>query len=341
MRRAPAARILRWATLSHLLLAVVLSGCRPPLPLPNLTDVAQTRIQGIVDAVSSDELMSVLSDLNGIRHYTVDEPPLLAEYEAKLVGRFERLGYAVLLQPVLLPEPGVEIVMNNIIVTKPGTDPTLSPVLYTGHWDSVGGGPGINDNATACAAVLEAARLLADEQLERTIVFILYAFEEEGLVGSYHYIDTLTTDIYGVINFDMIGYTAAVQNVLPLTDIFLGFPTRGDFVAVFASHFSREWALAYAYAIETFVPDLPYYMAVLDDNLADNPLFWDVLRSDHTAAWEQGIPGVFITDTAQLREGHPYHTEDDTIANIDQQFFYRNVQAGLAALCIQAGLVGL
>jgi len=318
--------------------AALLAGCDPaPLP-PELDEARKGTIQALVDEVSLTELMAILEDLNGIRSYLEEEGDPLSFYEDRITQRFEASGYTVTLQPVPLAEPDIDITMDNIIVEKPGSDPSLAPILYTGHWDSISWGPGIDDNATACAAVLEAARILADIECARTIRFILFAFEEDGLLGSYHYIENTEDEIFGIINIDMIGYTAEVQNVLPTPDVFIDFPTCGNFISIFASDLSAEWALSYAYAIETFVPDLPYYMAILDGNLANDPLLWDTLRSDHTPLWERGIPGVFLTDTAELREGHPYHSEDDTIENIDQEFFLKNVRAGLAALCLQAGV---
>jgi hypothetical protein len=322
------------------LLIPVLSACDSTLHPPELDNEAKATIQALVDKVSLPELMEILEDLNGIRHYLVEDTVPLSVYEERIVQRFESLGYAVELQPVPLMEPDMNITMNNIIAVKAGSDPSLAPVLFTGHWDSVSWGPGINDNASACAAVLEAARILAPVECRRGIRFILFAFEEEGLSGSYHFIENSNDELFGIINFDMIGYTSEVQNILPMTDVFIDFPTTGNFIAIFASHFSADWALTYAYSIETFVPALPYYMVVLDNNLANNPLFWDTLRSDHTPLWEQGIPGVFLTDTATLREGHPYHSEADTIENMDQDFFLKNVKAGLAALCIQAEVTG-
>ncbi len=312
------------------------SGCDPAPRVPELDETEKAGIQALVDQVSLTELMAILDDLDGIRSYLAEDGDPLSVYEERIVGRFESAGYSVTLQPVPMDEPDTDLTMDNIIAEKPGTDPALAPVLYTGHWDSVSWGPGIDDNATACAAVLEAARILAAADCRRTIRFILFAFEEDGLLGSYHYVENTDEEIYGVINFDMIGYTADVQNIIPLTDVFIDFPTVGNFIALFGSDFSAALALSYAYAIETFVPDLPYYLVILDGNLINNPLFWDTLRSDHTPLWEAGIPGVFLTDTAELREGHPYHTEEDTIENIDQEFFLKNVQAGLAALCVQA-----
>ena len=78
------------------------------------------------------------------------------------------------------------------------------------HLDSVSEGPGMNDNASGSAAVLEAALRLAREPAPK--VPIRYAFwgaEERGLVGSRHHLDALPEDerrrIHLYINLDMVG----------------------------------------------------------------------------------------------------------------------------------------
>ena len=307
-----------------------------------------TRIQKIVDEVSITNLMSILEDLNGIRHVEVIGEDGLEIYETRLIQRFESYGYSVIKQPVTISlnkiyhtDGSIEdkySTMNNLIVEKKGTNPELEPILLTGHWDTVRNSPGINDNATACAAVLEAARLLSDQHCERSIQFILFAFEEIYYDGSYYYSDNLKSQPYGIINFDMLGFISEKQHAVLLTDVLIDFPQKGDFISLFTMHFSPRWALEYAYAIETFVPDLPYYMAILDDNLLNNPYLQDTLRSDQRVFWEKGVPGVFITDTAELRDGHPYHTSADTIENINHEFFLKNVKAGIAALCMKINL---
>ena len=51
-------------------------------------------------------------------------------------------------------------------------------VVVGGHYDAVLGSPGANDNATGTAAVLELARLLAGQQLARTVRFVAFVNEE-------------------------------------------------------------------------------------------------------------------------------------------------------------------
>jgi Zn-dependent M28 family amino/carboxypeptidase len=79
------------------------------------------------------------------------------------------------------------------------------------HLDSVQDGAGINDNGSGSAALLEVALQLAEQSMTttNTVRFAWWAAEESGLLGSEHYVDTLTAaetdDIALYLNFDMIG----------------------------------------------------------------------------------------------------------------------------------------
>jgi len=85
------------------------------------------------------------------------------------------------------------------------------PFIVVGaHLDSVSEGPGMNDNASGSAAVLEAALRLAGEPASGTpIRFAFWGAEERGLVGSRHHLDTLPEEerrrIRFYINLDMVG----------------------------------------------------------------------------------------------------------------------------------------
>ncbi|MGI5350905.1 M28 family metallopeptidase [Streptomyces sp. CA-250714] len=91
---------------------------------------------------------------------------------------------------------------------KGGTGAT---VMAGSHLDSVSSGPGINDNGTGSAGVLETALAVAKADLKpaKHLRFAWWGAEEEGLVGSSHYVDSLSKDELGKIdtylNFDMIG----------------------------------------------------------------------------------------------------------------------------------------
>jgi Zn-dependent M28 family amino/carboxypeptidase len=76
------------------------------------------------------------------------------------------------------------------------------------HLDSVPAGPGINDNGSGSAAVLETA-LQLPLQARRGLRFAFWGAEEVGLVGSRHHVDALSEDarrrIALYINLDMVG----------------------------------------------------------------------------------------------------------------------------------------
>jgi hypothetical protein len=80
----------------------------------------------------------------------------------------------------------------NIVAEIPGVDPVVKDeiVLLGAHFDSVAAGTGATDNATGCAAVLEAVRILQTIGVKprRTIRIGLWGGEEQGLLGSRAYV---------------------------------------------------------------------------------------------------------------------------------------------------------
>ena len=80
----------------------------------------------------------------------------------------------------------------NVLADLPGTDPSLASeiVMLGAHLDSWHGGTGATDDAAGCAVVLEAARLLKTlgVPLRRTVRFVLWSGEEQGLLGSRAYV---------------------------------------------------------------------------------------------------------------------------------------------------------
>lgn len=106
----------------------------------------------------------------------------------------------------------------NVLATIPGSMPEASDRRYyvVGHYDSrnadpldaAGDAPGANDNASGCAVVLECARVLAAADLESTIVFLLTAGEEQGLIGAQFHAAQAAgrgDNILGVLNNDIVG----------------------------------------------------------------------------------------------------------------------------------------
>lgn len=97
---------------------------------------------------------------------------------------------------------------SNVIAESPAGDPN-NVVMVGAHLDSVNAGPGINDNGSGSAAILETAVQMAKVNPRNKLRFALWGAEESGLVGSTRYVGGLSQEekarIALYLNFDMIG----------------------------------------------------------------------------------------------------------------------------------------
>jgi hypothetical protein len=105
----------------------------------------------------------------------------------------------------------------NVIGLLPGHDPQHKHeyVVLSAHLDHLGIGRPINgdaiyngamDNAAGIASLIEAAKALSAQPIKRTILFIAFTGEEEGMLGSQYYVAHPTVklkDIVAAINMDM------------------------------------------------------------------------------------------------------------------------------------------
>ncbi len=96
---------------------------------------------------------------------------------------------------------------NVLAETSDGNDDNV--VIADAHLDSVQDGPGINDNGSGSAGLLETAIQMQKTKPNNTVRFAWWGAEEEGLLGSEHYVGALSEDevedIALYLNFDMIG----------------------------------------------------------------------------------------------------------------------------------------
>ncbi|SFW42529.1 M20/M25/M40 family metallo-hydrolase [Amycolatopsis australiensis] len=132
---------------------------------------------------------------------------------------------------------------QNLIAEWPQGD--ASQVIMLGaHLDSVSAGPGINDNGSGSASILEVALTLArtNPAMAKRVRFAWWADEESGLVGSKYYVGTLSgterAKIKTYLNFDMIGSknwgyfvyddVASIKAIFDEYFAAIGIPTEGD-----------------------------------------------------------------------------------------------------------------
>jgi photosystem II stability/assembly factor-like uncharacterized protein len=202
--------------------------------------------------------------------------------------------------------------LENVVATKPGTV-SDEQVIICGHYDCVSDqsatmAPGADDNASGTAAVIEAARVMAPYPYEKSIKFVCFSAEEQGLFGSLEYAadakhagDVIT----GVINLDMIGYVNAVPEDID----FIGNPT---------SEWLADFAIACANA---YVPTLPALKDIEET----------LVYSDHASFWFAGYDAILGI------EDHPivnpnYHSTSDTLGYLNQPFVTDVTKAGIATL---------
>ncbi|MHA6784579.1 M28 family peptidase [Pseudonocardia saturnea] len=141
---------------------------------------------------------------SGLLQGTLGEPVTLP-----VVGASFAVGEALQDETVALATATVSETRRttNVLAEKPGSG---DGVLMVGaHLDSVPEGPGINDNGSGSAAILEVAQLIAKVESEQTIRFAWWGAEELGLLGAEHYVTTLPAPelarIGSYLNFDMVG----------------------------------------------------------------------------------------------------------------------------------------
>lgn len=96
----------------------------------------------------------------------------------------------------------------NVLAESTRGDPN-NVVMAGAHLDSVNAGPGINDNGSGSAAILEVAEQMAKVKPRNKVRFAWWGAEESGLVGSTYYVNNLSQadrdKIALYLNFDMVG----------------------------------------------------------------------------------------------------------------------------------------
>jgi Zn-dependent M28 family amino/carboxypeptidase len=97
---------------------------------------------------------------------------------------------------------------ENVLAELPGKNAN-NVVMAGAHLDSVNAGPGINDNGSGSAALLEVAENLGKVKPQNTLRFGWWGAEESNLVGSTFYVNSLSEveqeKIALYLNFDMVG----------------------------------------------------------------------------------------------------------------------------------------
>ncbi len=222
------------------------------------------------------------------------------------------LGYNVVLEPFTCSGH----TSYNVVATVPGTDPERPRIVLGAHYDSIAyenpytAAPGADDNASGVATVLETARVLAGYRPDATVDFVLFGAEEVGLCGSTAYVENAIEEdeaIEGAVIIDMVGYYDADFGVVVETD-------------------QPSWSWAE-----------PAFDALSAWTDLDAVLSLDPWGSDHMPFINNHIPAYLLIE--QDWEDAPFHTKEDTYANIHPDLGYEVTRA-VVAIVGEAAMYG-
>jgi len=173
-------------------------------------------VQEIISQVNIDSLTKYVEELSGevpvivngqeyvihSRHSSYPGNMIAADYLSQKLESFgltpEHLNYTT--------------VGRDVYAVQTGTDYPEQKYIICAHYDSMPEGPvapGADDNASGCAAVLEAARILSQYTAKYTVIYAFWDEEELGVLGSSAWANYAFNNqwiITGVINIDMIGW---------------------------------------------------------------------------------------------------------------------------------------
>jgi aminopeptidase YwaD len=203
---------------------------------------------------------------------------------------------------------------KNLIITKTGTVYPNKYVIICGHFDSING-PGINDNGSGTSIILEAARILKDVPTEYSIKFIHFSGEEQGLLGSEHYVNNVVyqnnvkqLDIKLVFNLDQVGGKMGNNNNTVFCDEDQGGLASNNAASTAVTQQLRNCTQLYSTLLTDVDP-------------AEN--------TDYMPFEEKGevITGFF----EKIRSNFP-HTSGDTFANTDPVYIFNVGKAAVGAL---------
>ncbi|MCX6132737.1 MAG: M20/M25/M40 family metallo-hydrolase [Ignavibacteriales bacterium] len=213
--------------------------------------------------------------------------------------------------------------VRNLIAEKQGSRPDQSCIIVGAHYDTVVGTPGADDNASGVAGLLELARLLKDQSVQRTVKFVAFPHEEPPyfythLMGSRQYAQGLKQqgeNVLVMLALEMLGYAGENYRQIypaPLMRLLGRYPKYGNYIALVGNLKS----LGMMSVVRKAMRD---HRAIGVESLTAPGFIPPLFLSDHSSFWKAGFPALMVTDTAFLRNPH-YHKESDTPDRLNYEF---------------------
>jgi hypothetical protein len=213
-----------------------------------------------------------------------------------------------------------EIELRNVVAMLPGKMQQAASrwIMITGHYDSVNlrvpqelrnnpakaveiVAPGVTDDGSGTACVMECARVMSQYEFDATLVFVAFAGEEQGLIGARAMAKRLKENsqtIQAVLNNDIIGSEVSGNGVIDNRRVMVMSEDPNDSP-------SRQIARYVKRIGERYFPEMMVELIFRYDRFGRG--------GDHTAFNNEGFAGVRITTPNENFANQ--HSPTDTFAN--------------------------
>jgi hypothetical protein len=190
------------------------------------------------------------------------------------------------------------------VVRKKDTSQGATPDATVSDWEataSAASAPGVSDDASGTAVVLELARVMSQYEWEKTLVFIAFDAEEEGLIGSNRFAEDAKKSgmvIEGVLNNDIVGNDVGGDGKKESARVYVFSDDPPDGASRSLARYIKE-------AGERYVPSMTVDLIFRADRFARG--------GDHSSFQNAGFPAVRFTTEAENYKNQ--HTATDTYEN--------------------------
>ncbi len=233
-----------------------------------------------------------------------------------------------------------DVEMSNIVAVLPGTINKDREVLVTAHYDTLALArvltdeerrageeikpadpnaiaPGVNDDGSGTAAVMELARVMSQHEFEKTVVFVLFVAEEQGLVGSALFARKANGEkrqIEAVLNNDIIGSDVSGDGMSDSVSVRVFSEDPADSPSRQVARYLKEIG-------ERYVPGMHVELVFRADRFGRG--------GDHTPFNQEGFAAIRISSAEENYANQ--HTKTDTFANMSPAYTTRVAKINGAA----------
>lgn len=319
----------------------------PPMPSQRL----DPKIQKIVSEISVDRIASILKKLESFetRNTLSDPSQPHRGIGAARQWIFDQLkSYSPRLQVSfdthMIPKGGrvwKDVELRNVVAVLPGKMQQAADrwIVISGHYDSLNLrvppelrndqakaaemlAPGVTDDGSGTACLMECARVLSQYEFDATLVFIAFAGEEQGLIGSRAMARRLkekSQTIQAVLNNDIIGSEVSGNGTIDNRRVLVFSEEPNDSP-------SRQLARFVKRIGERYFPEMTVDMIFRYDRFGRG--------GDHTAFNEEGYAAVRMTTPSEHFANQ--HTATDTFANTSPAYTAKVTRINIAAAAAMA-----